>query len=83
MVLALSIANFIIQNNLADGEYLENHTLGFPEFSERASAYDTDTASEITGVLKSDIERVGRLDFRGEGGCYSYWRCSGKECQRR
>ena len=61
VVLALSIANFIIQNNLADGEYLENHTLGFPEFSERASTYDTDTASEITGVLKSEIERVGSL----------------------
>ena len=61
VVLALSIANFIIQNNLADGEYLENHTIGFSEFSERANNYDTDTASEITGVLKSDIELVASL----------------------
>ena len=44
-----------------DGEYLENHTIGFSEFSQRANIYDTDTASEITGVLKSDIERVGSL----------------------
>ena len=36
MVLALSIANFIIQNDLVDGEYLEDHTIASPEFSERA-----------------------------------------------
>ena len=60
-MLALSIANFIIKNELLDKDYVKKHTTGFSKFCEKVKAFDTGKASNITGVSKSEIEDFARL----------------------
>ncbi|MHA1505640.1 MAG: molybdopterin-dependent oxidoreductase [Candidatus Asgardarchaeia archaeon] len=55
-VLALSIANYIIENDLYDNEFIEKYTEGFEEFKRYVSKYDLDYASKVTGIDVKDIE---------------------------
>lgn len=61
--LAMSILNYIIQNDLYDHDFVENWCDGFDELAAHLAdgGYDTAWASEITGVPAEQIEQVAEL----------------------
>ena len=61
VVLAMALANILIKNSLIDIEYVSKHTQGFEEFSTRASEFDCEFASHVTGVPEQSINRLSRL----------------------
>jgi anaerobic selenocysteine-containing dehydrogenase len=58
--LALSMAHVIIQENLFDSEFVENHVLGFDLFRAYVQAFDPKTSARITGVLPDTIRKLAR-----------------------
>ena len=61
VVLAMALANILIQSSLVDMEYVSKHTQGFEEFSARAREFDFEFASQITGVPAQSIEKLSSL----------------------
>ena len=61
VVLAMAIANFLIEENLVDMDYVKNYTLGFDDFSERARQFSLDYAHEVTGVQVQEIRDLALL----------------------
>ena len=61
VVLAMALANILIKNSLIDIEYVSKHTQGFEEFSARASEFDCEFASHVTGVPEQSINKLSRL----------------------
>lgn len=58
--LALAMAHVIIAEGLADSDYVENYTLGFPEFAERVTQYTPEWAQTETGVPAETIRTLAR-----------------------
>ena len=58
--LALAMMNIIIAEDLVDHDYVERHTFGYDELSERASTYTPDRVAEITGLPADDIRTLAR-----------------------
>ncbi len=48
--LALAMANVIINENLIDKSFIENHVLGFNRFKSYASGFSLEIAQKITGI---------------------------------
>ena len=59
-VLALAVANILIQENLYDKEYCEQYTIGLDELKIEAAKYPVEIASEITGVSKEQIIELAK-----------------------
>ncbi len=55
-ILALGLANYIIQNELYDKRFVEEHTFGFEQFREHVKKYDLDYVSRYTGLPQRLIE---------------------------
>lgn len=58
--LALAMANVIIEEDLYDEDFVENHTYGFDAYKEAAADMPPEEAAEITGIPASDIREVAR-----------------------
>ncbi len=56
--LALGIANQLIEDNIIDINFIDNHTFGFAEFKELAKEYSLDRVSVITGIPLHKIESM-------------------------
>lgn len=54
-VLALTLINHIIQNNLHDKDFISRYVHGFDNLIEIAKKYDVNRAAEITGLKTADI----------------------------
>ncbi len=59
--LALGLAHIIFREGLHDEYWLEEHTVGWPQFRERLQNYPPNRAAAITGLPESDIEQLARL----------------------
>lgn len=59
--LALTILNYIIENDLYDHDFVENWCEGFEELAEHVKQYTIDWASGITSVPADQIERVAHM----------------------
>lgn len=66
VVLALTLINHIVQNNLHDREFVEKYVHGFENLVEIAKKYDINRAAEITGLGTSDIVQLATeiISFR-------------------
>ncbi len=53
--LALGLANIIIQNGLADKEFLEKYSYGFDEFKIKAMEYPPERVAGLTGLTENRI----------------------------
>ncbi len=58
--LALSMAHVVIQENLFDPEFVENHVLGFDAFQRHVQAFEPETGAGITGVSAAVIRKLAR-----------------------
>ena len=61
VVLAMALANILIQSGLVDMEYVSKHTQGFEQFSARASEFNIGFASQVTGVPVQSIKDLSSL----------------------
>jgi len=59
--LALGIANYLIQNELCDKEFIEKHIFGFEEFKRRISKFTVDYVSELTGIPPEQIKDFAEI----------------------
>ena len=57
--LALGLLNVIVSMGAEDREYLEQNTVGWPEFKERILAFPPSKAAEITGIDEATIVALG------------------------
>lgn len=55
-----AMAKYILDNNLADRNYIEAHSEGFPEFLSSLRQFDMKEAERITGICAADIEKAAR-----------------------
>ena len=58
--LALAVINSMAEQGLVDQDYVDKHTLGWPELKERAAEFPLEEAEKITGVKAEDIARFAR-----------------------
>lgn len=56
--LALCLANIIIQNGLADEEFLTKSALGFKEFKTKALEYPPERAAGLTGLTENRLKEL-------------------------
>jgi len=56
--LAMSLIHCIINGNLVDKDYVENHTVGFDQLKERAEPFTPEYAETICGVAAEDIRML-------------------------
>ena len=58
--LALGLMHVLIRDDLIDHDYVERHTLGFEELSERVRAYHPARVAEICGIAAGAIEALAQ-----------------------
>jgi len=58
--LALAMMHVIIDEGLADDEYVRDHTVGFDELAERVRQYTPEWAAQETGIPAEDIRTLAR-----------------------
>jgi len=58
--LAMGIIAEIIRQGLVDKDWVEKHTVGFPELAARAAEFTPDYVEEVTGVPAGDVARFAR-----------------------
>ncbi len=56
-----ALAHVILKEGLCNRAYIDNHTVGFNEFSELVSQYDPVSAAKICGIDEDTIRTVARL----------------------
>jgi anaerobic selenocysteine-containing dehydrogenase len=59
--LALGMLNVIVNEDLYDTDFVENHVYGWDQFVERVNQYPTDKVSDITWVPQDKIRQAARL----------------------
>jgi anaerobic selenocysteine-containing dehydrogenase len=59
--LALGMCNLIIQENLHDKEFVENHVYGWDRFLERVKEWPLERVEQVTWVPKEQIAEAARL----------------------
>jgi len=65
--LALAMMNVIINENLYDKEFIEQHTFGFEKLVPHVQKYTPEWAEEITWVAAEDIRKLARLFANTKG----------------
>lgn len=58
--LAMALIHTIIEEDMIDRDYVDNHTVGFEELAERAKTRTPEWAAEITGIPAEDIRTLAR-----------------------
>ncbi len=58
--LALAMMHVIVRDGLEDRDYVDRHTLGFPELKTRIAEWTPDHAAQLTGIPAQDIVDLAR-----------------------
>ncbi len=72
LVLLNALAHVILDEGLADQDYIEAHTEGYEAFAELVADYDPVTASRVCGIDEDTIRNVARL-YAKAGAAMSIW----------
>ncbi len=72
VVLLNALAHVIIDEGLADTDYIKNHTSGAETFEKLVAQYDPVTASKICGIDEDTIRNVARLYAKADA-AMSIW----------
>lgn len=72
LVLLNALAHVILEEGLADDEYIHKHTRGYEEFSALVREYDPESASGICGIEPDMIRKVARM-YAGAGTAMTIW----------
>ncbi len=58
--LAFGIANYLIENNLIDKDFIVKNVKGYADYKEYVKQFNLDYTEEITGVAKEDIIKLAK-----------------------
>ena len=58
IALMLAVMHVLIRDDLIDREYVQAHTVGFEQLTERVAGWTPERAAAVCGVADSDIERL-------------------------
>ena len=72
LVLLNALAHVIMQEGLADMEYINAHTEGYDEFSALVKQYDPESAEKICGIEAETIRKVARM-YATAGAAMTIW----------
>ena len=72
VVLLNALAHVILNEGLADREYIDAHTHGYEEFKTLVQSYDPVSAAKICGIDEDTIRHVARL-YAKAGVAMSIW----------
>ncbi|HIB54505.1 MAG TPA: nitrate reductase [Nitrospirales bacterium] len=72
LVLLNALAHVVLEERLANREYIENYTNGFDAFVETVTQYSPEYAEPITGIPASTIRNVARIYGRANA-AMSIW----------
>ena len=61
LVLLNALAHVILDEGLADRDYIDAHTTGYDEFSALVQQYDPDSAAKVCGIDADTIRKVARM----------------------
>lgn len=59
--LALGLAHIIVREGWHNEQWLNAHTIGWPQLKARLADYPPTAVSQITGIAEDDIEQLARL----------------------
>lgn len=72
LVLLNALSHVILEEGLADDEYIKAHTNGYEEFSALVKQYDPESASKICGIDAEMIRKVAGL-YAKAGAAMTIW----------
>ena len=72
LVLLNSLAHVILDEGLADRNYIDTHTNGYEEFAQLVAQYDPVSASKICGIDEDTIRNVARI-YAKAGAAMTIW----------
>ncbi len=72
LVLLNALSHVILEEGLADEDYIRNSTVGYDEFSALVKEYDPESASKICGIDADMIRKVARL-YAKAGSAMTIW----------
>lgn len=72
LVLLNALAHVILEEGLADEDYIRNSTVGYDEFSALVKDCDPESASKICGIEPDLIRKVARI-YAKAGSAMSIW----------
>jgi len=72
LVLLNALAHVILEEGLADDDYIRASTVGYEEFSALVKEYDPESASKICGIDADMIRKVARL-YAKAGSAMTIW----------
>ncbi len=72
LVLLNALAHVILDEDLADHDYIKSFTNGFDEFSALVKQYDPESAAKICGIDADMIRKVARI-YAGAGAAMTIW----------
>ncbi len=72
LVLLNALAHVILEEGLADENYIKASTTGYDEFSALVKEYDPESASKICGIAPDLIRKVARI-YGNAGAAMSIW----------
>jgi len=58
--LAMGFIASLIRQGLVDRDWVDQHTVGYPELASRAAEFTPDYVEQVTGVPAADVERFAR-----------------------
>jgi ferredoxin-nitrate reductase len=72
LVLLNALSHVILEEGLADDDYIRNSTVGYDEFSALVKEYDPESASKICGIDADMIRKVARM-YAKAGSAMTIW----------
>jgi assimilatory nitrate reductase catalytic subunit len=72
LVLLNALSHVILEEGLADDDYIKAHTNGYEEFSALVKQYDPESASKICGIDAAIIRKVARI-YAKAGAAMTIW----------
>ena len=72
LVLLNALAHVILEEGLADDDYIRRCTTGYDEFSELVKDYDPESAEKICGIEAGMIRKVARM-YAAAGSAMTIW----------
>ncbi|NNJ98769.1 MAG: nitrate reductase [Gammaproteobacteria bacterium] len=72
LVLLNALAHAILEEGLADRDYIDAHTTGYDEFSALVQQYDPESAAKVCGIDADMIRKVARM-YAAAGAAMTIW----------
>ncbi|MGL5989204.1 molybdopterin oxidoreductase family protein [Cetobacterium sp.] len=71
IVLLYAIANYLIQNNMIDKDYIDNYSENFDEFKKHVAQFSIESVESSVGITKDEFLTL--VELINKGNAVSFW----------